>query len=123
VSINDDAIHYIYILIHAISFKFQPIMKLNIHNQCPNFKLINLNWSVFRIKVDKELDRKIDARSMMSAVFTSPWAEFDGALTYELQKKSVKSDDQLESTSTRLFIAWKPEGYNVFFCACKLDRA
>jgi hypothetical protein len=108
---------------HTTSFKFQPTMKLNIHNQCSSFKLINLDWSKFRIKWDKEPDEEVDAGSMTSAILTSSWAEFDGALTYQLQKKSVKSDDQLESTSTRLFIAWKPEGYNVFFCACKLDRA
>jgi hypothetical protein len=51
--------------------------------------------------------------SMTSASLTSSWAVFKGGLTYQLQRKCVKSGDQLKSTFTRLFIIWKSEGYKV----------
>jgi hypothetical protein len=50
---------------------------------------------------------------MTSAVLTSPWVESGGAIIYQLQRKCVKSDKQLEPTSILLFIAWKSEGYKV----------
>jgi hypothetical protein len=98
---------------HTISVEHRPTMKVNIHNQCSNFKLTN------RIKVtnfmewNKYPDTEVNAGSMTSAVLTSSYAVFEGGLTYRLQRKSVKSDDQLESTYTLLFITWKSEGYKI----------
>jgi hypothetical protein len=50
VSIDGDTSHYIYVLIHTISFKRQPTMKVNIHNQCSNIKLID--GKHFNVRVD-----------------------------------------------------------------------
>jgi hypothetical protein len=54
---------------------------------------------------------KVDAGSIMSAVSTPYLTAFEGSLTYQPQRKHVKSDDQLEPTYTLLFITWKSEGY------------
>jgi hypothetical protein len=88
-------------------------MRVNIHNQCSDFKLIDRKYLRRAINWYKEPDVEVDAGSMTNAVLISPRAAFEGALTYQLQKEGVESDDQLESTATLLFVAWKFEGYKV----------
>jgi hypothetical protein len=86
-------------------------MKVSIRNQCSDFKLRcrshfsnSIDWNTYP-------DEEVDAGSMTNAILTSYSATFEGILTYQLQRKRVESDDQLESTSTLLFITWKSEGY------------
>jgi hypothetical protein len=117
---NDDVGHYFYILIHTIRFAFKPTMKVNIHNQCSDIKLTNQSdFSAF-ISWYKDPDDEVDAGSMTSASLTPQLAAFEGVLTYQLQRKSVKSDDQPESTYTLLFVAWKSEGYRNLHVVVKL---
>jgi hypothetical protein len=47
-------------------------------------------------------------------VLSPQLATFESILTYQLQRNYVKSNDQLESTYTLLFVAWKSEGYKKF---------
>jgi hypothetical protein len=98
-----------------ISFKLQPTMEVNIHNRCSDFKLINLiPCAAYMYKFPSV---EVDTDNMTSAALGPSRAVFDGSLTYQLQRKSVKSDDQLKSTYTILFIAWKSDGCKVL-CAC-----
>jgi hypothetical protein len=96
---------------HAISFKRRPAMEVNIHNQCSDFKLTNRKSFVTFMDWNKYPNVEIDTDCIMNADLTSSWAEFEGGLTYQLQRKCVKSDGQLETTYTLLFITWKFEGY------------
>jgi hypothetical protein len=97
---------------YTISFEPQPmIRRMNIHNQCSDFKLTNQRSFVNFMNWKKYIDNEVDTGSMTNAVLISSWAAFEGGLTYQLQRKSVKSDNQLESTYTLLFITWKSEGY------------
>jgi hypothetical protein len=92
-------------------------MKINIHNQCPNFKLTNQKNFIASTEWIKEPNVEVDAGSMTSADLKSYLATFEGGLTYQLQRKHVESDDQLESTHTLLCITLKYEGYRML-CAC-----
>jgi hypothetical protein len=92
-------------------------MKVNIHNQCVDFKLTSQSWFKRSIDWYKEFDMEIDAGSMTSADLTSYWTVFESSLTYHLQRKRAESDNQLESTYTLLLITWKYEGYKEL-CAC-----
>jgi hypothetical protein len=110
---------------HIISFTCQPIMKLNIHNQCSDFKLTNRKCFSNFMSWNKYPDAEVDTGSTMIAVLTSSWAEFSGAIMYKLQRKRVKSGSQPESTSTLLFVAWKYEGYkklHLFVRLMECDR-
>jgi hypothetical protein len=84
VSINDDSSHYVYILTRTISFERQPKVKMNIHNQCLDFKLINLTHCA--PYMDEKPDVEVDAGSMTSTALESYYAVFGGGLTYQLQK-------------------------------------
>jgi hypothetical protein len=96
---------------HTISFRLRPTMKMNIHNQCSDFKLTNQRNSNRRWY--SERDKEVDAGSMMSVDLISYRAESRDSLMYKLQRKYVKSGDQPESTYTLLFVAWRSEGYKV----------
>jgi hypothetical protein len=96
------------------SLKLRPTMEVNIHNQCSNFKLVNP--LLCALYMNKFPGVEVDAGSMTSVTLRPSRAIFDGSLTYQLQRKSVKYDGQLKSTYTILFIAWKSEG-------CKALRA
>jgi hypothetical protein len=89
-------------------------MKMNIHNQSSDFKLTNREYFENDIDWDKHHDAEVDAGSMTSADLISNCAEFEGVIMYELHRKCVKSDDQLKSAYTLLFIAWKSKGYRKF---------
>jgi hypothetical protein len=114
VSIDDDIRHYIYILIQIVSVRPHPTMKMYIHNQCSYFKLVKREYSNTNIKWNKEFDVEVDTGNMTSAFLTSSWVDFEGGLMYQLQRKHIKSDDQLELTCTLLLVIWKSEGYKKF---------
>jgi hypothetical protein len=99
---------------YTISIDFQPTMKVNIHNQCLDFKLTNRNHFSTSISWNKYTDDEVDAGSMTNANLTPSSATFGGILMYQLQRKGVEHDDQLKSTYTLLCFAWKSEGYKKF---------
>jgi hypothetical protein len=84
-------------------------MEVVIHNRCSNFKLINL--MLYAPHMIKYPNAEVDAGGITSATLRPYRTVFDGSLTYQLQRKYVKFDDQLNSTYTLLFVAWKSEGY------------
>jgi hypothetical protein len=120
VSINDNATHYIYMLIHIVSIEFQPTMKVNIYNQCLNFKLTYRRSFNSGADLNKHIGWEVDAGSMMSIDFTPILTIFGGALTYMLQGEGVNPGNQSESTRIRLFVAWKSEGYKKFHVFIRL---
>jgi hypothetical protein len=87
---NDDIRHYIYILMHAISTKFQPTMKVNIHNLCPDFKLMDGRYFSTGVDWDKYIEKEVNSGNIMSVGLIPFLSEFEGALTYELQNQYVK---------------------------------
>jgi hypothetical protein len=106
-------------LTHAISFKLQPTMKVNIHNQCSDFELTegecfsdSANWY-------EEPDWEVIAGNMMKADLIPFRAAFGGILIYELRRKHINPYDRPGSTLTLLFIAWKSESHKKF---CVLIR-
>jgi hypothetical protein len=99
-------------LTHTISFASQPTMKMNIRNQCLNFKLIDRRSFNCDADWDKHPVEGVYTCSMISVDLKSSSATFEGALTYQLQRKNIEFDDQPEEpTCIRLFVAWKSEGY------------
>jgi hypothetical protein len=108
VSIDNNTNHYVYVLMYNIRIDFLPTMSVNIRNRCSDFKLINLIRSAPHMT--RYPNAEVDAGSMTSATLTPSCAVFEGSLMYQLQRKDVRSDDQLESTYTLLFIAWESEG-------------
>jgi hypothetical protein len=111
VSINDDTSYHIYILIHTISFRFQPTMKVNIHNQCSNFKLERRGYFNIGAYYNEKPAEEVDTSSMKSVDLIPFLSTFGGVLTYVLQRKDVKPSDRFESTRIRLLVVWKSEGY------------
>jgi hypothetical protein len=111
VSINNDARHYVYTPMHTISIKSRPTMKVRIHNQCSDFKLTNKycfsRGATWNVRSDAEVGPGNTTITDLIPSMTT----FKGVLTYKLQRKHMKSDDQSESLHVRLFIAWKFEGY------------
>jgi hypothetical protein len=87
-------------------------MKVNIHNECSYFRLMNQTWFKRNIDWYKKFGDVVYDCSMTSADLTPIWAAFEGGLTYQLRRSDIKSDKQSESTSTLLFITWKSDGYN-----------
>jgi hypothetical protein len=126
VSIDDDASHYVYTLMHIISIELQTTMEVNIHNQCSDFRLRydghfsnGADWGEYP-------DFEVDTDSMMSVEIMPILSSFGGVLMYKLQRKQVKSGKQPEPTHIRLFIAWKSESYkklHVFVQLIKCDKA
>jgi hypothetical protein len=111
VSINDDTSHYVYILIHTISAKPQPTMKVNIHNQCSYLKLTKPRYFSTGINWNEEPSEELDASGIMSVSLESSLAEFEGALIYELRREYSKIGNQPKPSHIRFFVAWKSECY------------
>jgi hypothetical protein len=95
-------------------------MKVNIHNQCSNFELEDLEYFNNGADWNKEPDWWIRAGGIESAVLKPFLSTFEGFLAYELQKKHVKFDNLLKSTDVRLFVNWKCEGYTKFHVFAQL---
>jgi hypothetical protein len=115
VSINDDTHHYVYILMYTISFIPQPTMKVNIHNQCSDFKLIEGEYFIINANYNDKPDREVDTGNMMNVDLIPFLSTFGSGLTYELQSRYDKHGNQRESTHVRFLVAWKSEGYKKFF--------
>jgi hypothetical protein len=111
VSINNDTSHYVYILIYTISYLPQPTMKVNIHNQCSNFKLQYVGCFSNGAYWDEKPDEELDTDSMISVGLRPFRAVFEGIIMYVLQGKHVESSNQLEPTYILLSMTWKSEGY------------
>jgi hypothetical protein len=95
-------------------------MKVNVHNQCLDFKLkyrgcfsAGINWT-------KRLDVKVNAGYTTRAVLKSPYVASKGSLMYQLQRKHIKYDGQLKPTYILLFVAWKLEGYKELHVCIRL---
>jgi hypothetical protein len=109
----------------TISVEAQPTMKMNIHNQCSGFKLMNQRYFGNGTNWSNELDEEVDVGNITNANLTPLLAVFRGAAMYELQRKRVESDDQLKSIYTLLFVGWKTEGYkklHVFIQLMEYDK-
>jgi hypothetical protein len=102
---------------HTISIEFQPTMIVDIHNQCSNYKLIDQKCFNSGADWNNYSAQEADTEHREVIYFTPLLATFEGGLTYQLQRKCVKSDGQPESTYVLLFVAWKSKGYREF-CAC-----
>jgi hypothetical protein len=89
-------------------------MKVNIHNQCSDFKLGQVGYFNNGVHLNKRPD-EVDAGSMMSTVLTPFLSAFEGVLTYELEKG-------VKSTHIQLFVAWKSEGYENFHVSVQLIK-
>jgi hypothetical protein len=105
---------------YTISPDFQPTMKMNIHNQCSDFKLKDKEYFSTGVNWNKRHDDEVDAGSMTSGDSIQLLATFGGVTIYELRRESVESDDQRESAYTLLFVAWKSEGYKKFYVFVQL---
>jgi hypothetical protein len=103
--------HLLYILMYSTSFHSLPTMKLNIHNQCLNFKLTKQTFFTNCETSDEYLAWKVDTGNMTSVGLIPSLSVFEGVLSYVLQRKNVESSEKFEATNIRLFVAWKSEGY------------
>jgi hypothetical protein len=99
---------------HIISFISLPKMKVDIHNQCLDFELIERKCFSSDTDWNKHPDWRVDAGSIMSADLIPLLTTFGGVLTYVLQRKDIEPDSQLESTCIRLLVVWKSEGHEKF---------
>jgi hypothetical protein len=81
-------------------------MKLNIHNQCSNFKLTYRKWLSSGADWNKEPNWTINTGRMTSADLTPFLSTFEGAIMYRLEGAM--------STYVWLFVAWKSESYKEF---------
>jgi hypothetical protein len=86
-------------------------MKVNIHNQCSDFKLINRGYFSDGSRWNRYLAEEVDPGGMVNIEFKYSLATFEGALAYKLQRGDVKSNGQFEPTCILLFVAWKSDGY------------
>jgi hypothetical protein len=111
VSINNDTSCHTYLLTHTIRVAFQPTMKVNIYNQCLNFRLTDNIFFSTGGTTNEFPDWKVEAGNMTSFELIYPLAVFEGALSYELQREYVESSERFESTCIRLFVTWKSKGY------------
>lgn len=75
------------IVLTYYSAKPQPTMKVNIYNQCSDFRLIGGRYFSNGAYWNKEPIWEVDTGSMMSADLIHFLSTFEGILTYELEKK------------------------------------
>jgi hypothetical protein len=90
---------------HTISFFSFPTMKVNIHNQCSNFKLINREYSSSDADWNEHSTREVDIDSLKASV---------GAIMYELRR------DHVGSTRIQLLVAWESRDYKKFYVYVRL---
>jgi hypothetical protein len=83
-------------------------MKLNIHNQCKNFKLTYRKWLSSGADWNSEPNWTINTGIMTSADLTPFLSTFEGVIMYKLERKGDKLP------YIWLFVAWKSEGYKEF---------
>jgi hypothetical protein len=105
---NDDVNHYVYVLMHTISFLSILTMNVNTHNQCSDFKLIRRRYFSYSAYLIIDPDKQVYANSMKRIDLVSFLSTFKGVSMYSLKRKGV------ESTYIRLFVIWKYEDYGNF---------
>jgi hypothetical protein len=93
------------------SSKLASTIAVNIRNQCSNFKLINGKYYYSDSCMDFHSSKEVETGCTNRLNFKPSLITFGSAILYQLQRKDIKSDDRLESTTTLLFITWKFEGY------------
>jgi hypothetical protein len=86
-------------------------MKVNIHNQCSDFKLTDGRYSNSDADWNGHLCWKVDAGNMMSVELIPFLSTFGGVLTCMLKSRYVNPSNPSEPTHIQLFVAWKSEGY------------
>jgi hypothetical protein len=89
-------------------------MEMNIHNQCPDFKLTDRGYFSTGADWNEKPCLEVDTDSMKSVGLITFLSTFGGILTYKLERKHIKSVNLSESTHILLFVAWKSEGYKKF---------
>jgi hypothetical protein len=89
-------------------------MKVDIHNQCLDFKLTDQKCFSHGAYWNRYPVREVEADGVMSVEFKSPLEAFKGAVVYELRRKSA------ESTRIQLFVAWQFDGYKKFYAYAHL---
>jgi hypothetical protein len=111
---------------HTCSIEMIPTMKVNIHNQCLDFKLTCMEYFIRGEILNKYPTREVNANDMTSIELKYTLGMFEGAFICELQKETTKMDNQLESPHISLFVAWKSEDDKEHYTCVKLiecDRA
>jgi hypothetical protein len=86
-------------------------MKVNIYNQCSDFKLTFRGYFGNGTNGDENPDEDVDTGSMKCVDLTPYLVAFEGAIMHKLERKHVKTGNQFEPTDIHLFIAWRSEGY------------
>jgi hypothetical protein len=99
---------------HAISVRPKPTMKVNIRNQCSDFKLTFRGYFGESEDLNENPADEVDVDSMTSVDLTPFRAALEGALMYELERKHVKTGNQPELGDIILLIAWKSGSYKNF---------
>jgi hypothetical protein len=89
-------------------------MKIDIHNQYHDFKLQYLGSSNNGVYWNVDPDREVDIGNMSGVDLTPVMVAFEGAITYELERKHVKTGNRSQPTRILLFVAWESEGYKKF---------
>jgi hypothetical protein len=89
-------------------------MKVHIRNQCSDFKLTDGRYISTGADWNKDPGWEIDTGRLVNADLIPFQSAFEGVLSYRLQRKHVKPNNQRESTHIRLFVAWKSEDYKNF---------
>jgi hypothetical protein len=97
-----------------MSVELKATMKVNIHNQCSDLKLIGRGYFSTGTYWDKRPNDEVEADDMTNAKLIPSLATFEGILTYELEIKHVKPDNRRDPPHIRLFVAWKSEYYKQF---------
>jgi hypothetical protein len=95
-------------------------MKVNIHNQCSDFKLTDIRYFSSGARHNEAPAREVDAGNIMSFELTPFRTMFEGVLMCKLWRKDVESDNQPELLYTLLLMAWKSEGYKKFYMFVQL---
>jgi hypothetical protein len=83
-------------------------MKVDIHNQCPGFKLTDQRCFIHGAEWNRYPARGMEAGNMMSIEFKSSLEASKGVIMYELRRNYV------ESTSIQLFVTWESASYKEF---------
>jgi hypothetical protein len=89
-------------------------MEMNIYSQCSDFKLTNQKCFSNGASWSEDLAQELDTGNVMSADLIPFLSTFEGVLTYQLQGRDTKPDNQPGATHIRFLVAWKSEGYKKF---------
>jgi hypothetical protein len=112
-------------------------MKVNIHNQCSNTKLISLVYFCNDAVCPKLSDQQIDIGTKMKACFeiNATQDDFEGALLFKLQREESRSNIYLsnlfvqqkysndEAKCVRMLIAWKVRISKIFLYVSLVEHA